>query len=214
MAENENVVAKSAPAEPQKPSSGAKVKEYFRKKIVNLKRKPQNIPLLFLLATSIFYLLILFVLSKAIYVCAENKNVTSGGICVFIVTLLSLLSLVSFLNAFPKRKKPNYIMVALVFVMIAVMVVCDILYYNQIAAYLSYLVETDAKTGADATTRSEYISAASGQPFVIVHIILLAISAVVFALLPVIKILVNKIDTSVKLESATENMNGKIDIVD
>jgi phosphoglycerol transferase MdoB-like AlkP superfamily enzyme len=210
MTENENVVKDNTVDSGV--TFGAKVKEYFRKKVVNLKRKPQNIPLIVLLATSVYYMLILFVLSKSIDVCAENSNVPAGGICVFITTLLSLLSLVSFLNAFPKRKKPNIAMIVVVFVMIAVMIVCDILYYVQISNYLKYLVSLSSY--AEASADPDYITAYAGLPYVIGHIALLAASAVIFALLPVIKILVNKIDTSVKLESATENMNGKIDIVD
>ena len=42
--------------------------------------------------------------------------------------------------------------------------------------------------------------------------VLLGVSAVVFALLPVYKRLINKINTKVQLESATENMQGSIDI--
>lgn len=50
------------------------------------------------------------------------------------------------------------------------------------------------------------------QPYILAHIVLLGVSAIVFALLPVYKRLINKIDTKVVLESATENMQGAIDI--
>lgn len=46
----------------------------------------------------------------------------------------------------------------------------------------------------------------------IAHIVLLCVSAVVFALLPVYGRLIKKINTSKKLESATETMSGGIDI--
>lgn len=194
MAENQNVI--------DKPSFGAKVKEFFRKKTVALKRKPQTIPLVILLASTVYYMLILFVLSKAIYTCAMEQTVPAVGICTFVTTLLSLLVLVSFLNAFPRNKKPNVVMIAVVFVMIAAMVACDIAYYIQMN---NCLASVDASS-------ADWDPVKQGQPYIIVHVVLLAVSAVVFALLPVIRILVNKIDTSIKIESATENMKGGIDI--
>ena len=134
MAENENVLVGEVPENtetenktPEQPlnnqlSKGkkfqAKIKEWFRKKVVALKRKPQMIALFLLAVTTIFFMLALYTISQAIDLSAANANVKATGICVFIVTLLSLLVLVSFLNSFPKRKKPNIFFIILVFVMI------------------------------------------------------------------------------------------------
>ncbi|MDE7440015.1 MAG: hypothetical protein K2N23_05875 [Clostridia bacterium] len=187
-----------------KPSAGAKfkaaLKEWCRKRIVALKVKPQLIPLLLMAITTVYFMLILFNVSKAVY---EAKNATdityATGICTFITTLLSLLYLVSFLNAFPKRKKPNIFFIVLVGVMIAGQIACDVVYYLQMAKCIT-----------EKTSLAPVIKPA--QPMVLAHIVLLGVSAIVFALLPVYSKLIRKINTSVKLDSATEHMHGKIDI--
>ena len=187
------------------PSKGAKVwgavKEWFRKKIVALKIKPQIIPLLILLVTSVLFMLSLHKVGIAIYKSYSEATTKATGICSFITTLLSLLVLVSFLNAFPKRKKPNIFFIVLVFVMIAGMVACDLVYYIQMSNCIKAApqLEPDIKPA---------------QPFILAHIIMLGVSAVMFALLPGYSRLIKMIDTSVKLESATESMSGKIDIED
>lgn len=200
MSENENIVVEES-AEPQKGSFGAKAKEWLRKKIVALKRRPQMIPLFVLLVSSVFFMFALYPLSEATYQIRDYPECQYAGLCLFITTLLSLLVLVSFLNAFPKRKKPNIVFICLVYAMVAAMIGFNLWNYFQVKF-----------TIATQVTAEETIAIASkGQPFLIVHIIMLGIFTVIFALLPVIKILVNKINTSVTLESATENMK-EIDI--
>lgn len=219
MAENETVVVEevpetqpvetveTVPPAPQGPSKGQKakagIKEWFRKRIVSLKRKPQNIALLLLAVATIYFMLILFKLSQAVFLAESNQYVKATGICVFVVTLLSLLVLVSFLNAFPKRKKPNIFFIVLVFVMIAGMLACDI---------VSYVQMTNCLNNLSSNTSLLYNAVNTALPYIIGHIVLLGLSAIVFALLPVYSKLINKINTKVELESATENMHGAIDI--
>lgn len=192
-----------ASQQPEKTTFQAKLKEWFRKQVVALKRAPHRIPLIFLAIVTIYYLLVLFNISQAVAGSATNEHVKATGICTFITTLLSLLVLVSFLNAFPKRKKPNIFFIVLVFAMIAAMIACDLVYYIQMNNCLANLQD---KT-------SEMFKSIEGvQPFVLGHIILLGIAAIIFALLPVYAKLINKINTKVELESATENMQGSIDI--
>lgn len=185
-----------------KPSKVAKVwaavKEWFRKRVVTLKIKPQLIPLVVLVITSVCFMLFLHGFSEAISKSFSEPTTKATGICIFISTLLSLLVLVSFLNAFPKRKKPNIFFIVLVFAMIAAMVACDVVYYVQMENCLK-------ASGANP-------SISDAQPYIIAHVVLLGVSALVFALLPVYGRLIKKIDTSIKLDSATENMSGKIDI--
>ena len=225
MAENENVlkpdevaaepVTAEAPVEvteapaPQKPSKGKKAnkgaKEWFRKKVVALKRKPQNIALLFLVISTVYFMLALFRISIAVYSVYTQQGIeTTIGICIFVTTLLSLLVLVSFLNSFPKRKKPNIFFIVLVFLMIAAMIVCDIMFYVQMSQILALPDLANAKDTISKVT--------TGQTYVIVHVVLLGVSAIVFALLPAYRLLINKINTQVELESATEKMHGDIDI--
>ncbi|MDE7083376.1 MAG: hypothetical protein K2O89_06725 [Clostridia bacterium] len=219
MAENETVLVNEVPENqaietvepvspaPQEPSKGQKfksgVKEWFRKRTVGLKRKPQNIALLLLAVSTIYFMLILFKLSDAVFKGESNQYVKATGICIFVVTLLSLLVLVSFLNAFPKRKKPNIFFIVLVFVMIGAMLACDI---------VSYIQMTNCLQNLSSNTSLLYIAVDTALPYIIGHIVLLGLSAVVFALLPVYSKLINKINTKVELESATENMSGAIDI--
>ena len=185
--------------------AGAAVKEWFRKKVVALKVKPQIIPLVVLLITSVIFMLALHNIGIAIYASFSAATTQATGICVFITTLLSLLVLVGFLNAFPKRKKPNIFFIVLVFGMIGAMLACDIVYYVQMGKYIDEVKDVAASIADNIRP---------AQPYVMVHIIMLGVSAVIFALLPVYSRLIKKINTSVKLESATENMSGKIDIED
>lgn len=189
------------------PSTGARiwagVKEWFRKKVVALKVKPHNIPLVVLAITSICFLLFLQKFSIAINASANDARTKATGICIFISTLLSILVLVSFLNAFPKRKKPNIFFIVLVFAMIAGMLACDSVYYVQMENCIEANLTVAPKICDNVRP---------GQPKIIAHIVLLSVSAVVFALLPVYGRLIKKINTSKKLESATENMNSGIDI--
>ena len=193
--------------EENKPSKGksfaAALKEWCRKRVVTLKIKPQIIPLVVMAITTVYFMLVLFSISKAVSYAANQEQTSATGICIFITTLLSLLYLVSFLNAFPKRKKPNVFFIALVGVMIAGQLACDLVYYIQMDACIKSLTDTTSEMA---------IACRNGQPYIIGHIVLLGISAVVFALLPVYSKLIKKINTSVKLESATEQMKGNIDI--
>ena len=211
MAENENVLQPEASETPApKPSKGKKskgIKEWFRKRIVALKRKPQNVALFFLAVTTIYFMLSMFKISQAIYEVYDQEGVdTTIGICVFVTTLLSLLVLVSFLNSFPKRKKPNIFFIVLVGLMIAAMIACDIVFYVQTEDILA--LPALQVFEAQATVAKVKL----GQTYILAHVGLLAFSGIMFALLPAYKILINKINTKVELESATENMHGEIDI--
>lgn len=199
----ENTENEAAPQnDNDKPSVGARVKEWFRKQIVGLKKAPQRIPLFFLLIASICYMLILFNYSKTIN--QSSSNLKYAGICVFVATLLSLLVLVSFLNAFPKRKKINWFFIALVIVMVGAMIACDILVYKWVSDNLTRL-------GADANT-SNYDPARRSLTHSILHLVFLGIFAVIFALLPLIKMGLNKINTKKVVESASSNMKEEIDL--
>ena len=185
------------------PSKGSKmkarVKEWFRKRIVALKIKPQIIPLIVLLVASVFFMLSLYKFSVAVSKTAGEGGNEAAGICVFVSTLLSLLVLVSFLNTFPKRKKPNIFFIVVVYVMIAAMIACDIVYFVQM-------------NSCKELHPNQAVNIDPAQPCAIAHIALLGVSAVVFALLPVYSKLIRKINTSIKVDSATEHMGEKIDI--
>ncbi len=202
----EVAVAEAAPkSNSEKPSVGARVKEWFRKQIVSLKKAPQRVPMLFLLIASLCYMLILFNYSKTINQSAREATLSATGLCVFVVTLLSLLVLVSYLNAFPKRKKINWFFIALVIVMVAVMIACDVIVYLQLTANLNSIDPTKVNS-------SNYDPLRGSLKHTILHLVFLGIFAIIFACLPLIKIGLNKINTKKVVESATSNMKEEIDL--
>lgn len=171
-----------------KPSFGkrfaAGAKEFFRKSIVSLKRKPQTIPLVFTLIASVCYLLWLRTFSIAV---TSNFAANWIGFCVFVNILLSVLVLALFLSAFPKRKKPNYVLIGAIFAFYAIMIVCDIIYHVLLTNYLS---------GRDISAES-----AASLTYTIVHIVLLGICIIVLAALPLYKKLILKINTQKEVSS-------------
>lgn len=222
-AETVQVKQSETSAETTKPGFGAKVKEFFRKKAVNLKRKPQNIALLFLAIVSIYNLITLTQFSNAIITYAQK--VEWVGLMVFVTTLFSILSLVAYLNSFPKLRKKNskitvtmteggiklninLLMVAVLILMVVAMIVCDIVYHNLMNAFY---VEEYINKGLTGDEAAKLVN--STLTLSIVHVVLLGVFLVLFFTMPLYRKLIMKIDTSVKVESAAENMNA-IDLQD
>jgi D-alanyl-lipoteichoic acid acyltransferase DltB (MBOAT superfamily) len=177
----------------------SRIREFFRKRLVALKRKPQLIALAVLAIAFIYYS---FNLSSI----ANTTALINGphmGLSSFAVMLLSVLSLVCFMNAFPHRKKAVIPMVVLTFVMLGILIFCDYYYDSRITAALTREVSPIVPTGKNAFV-------AVTQNVIAVHRILLIIGAALFALLPVYSKLLRKINTSIEVE---ENKDmGTIDI--
>lgn len=190
MAENENLVETGKSSA----SFGAKVKEWFRKLIVKLKRKTQTIPLVVILITSLVYLCTLATYAQVIEV---NSGIPNLGIAMFVNTLMSILILPIFLNAFPKRKKPNKIFIVLIFLVLALLVGMDMMFYMNTKNFFAEL-----GTEADAMVLKAYTQ-------LIIHIVFVGVSIVVFALLPLYKKAINKINTRKNLEE--NNLSEQID---
>lgn len=203
MAENENLVETTAEeaAAPQEKSStsfGAKVKEWFRKFTVKLKRKTQMIPLVVILITSLVYLCCTKTYAQVI---EGNSGIPNLGIAMFVNTLLSILVLAVFLNAFPKRRKPKIVFVVMVFVVLAIILGLDLLYYFSTKTFVN-------NNGGDfILNRYPEINKAYKQ--LTVHMVFVGISIVVFAFLPLYKKGINKINTRKNLEE--NNLSGEID---
>ena len=173
-------------------------KEMVRKFFVSLKRRPQNIPLVALLITFLVYSLNLTSISNT----TAKIQGPQMGLCGFVTMLLSILSFVCFLNAFPKRQKTNVPMLVLYFVMLAIVIFADIMYNTRIISAI-----TRADNPIVITKSTEYIIKA--QNIVIVHIVLVGVTALLTALLPVYSKLIRKINTSVTVED-----NGDLDVID
>ena len=177
----------------------AGIREFCRKRLVGLKRKPQSIALVVLAAASVYYSLNLTKISNT----TAKIQGQGMGLAGFVTMLFSILSLVCFLNAFPHRKKTNIPMLALMFLMTGVIFYCDIYYGGKITAAI-----TRETNPIDPTGTNSFITAAASM--LKVHQVILIIGAALTALLPVYKPLLKKINTSVEVE-ANEQM-GAIDI--
>ncbi len=171
----------------------ASVKEKIRKFIVSLKRKPSMIPLAMLGVSFLLYSLNLTDISDT-----TAKIQGSGmGLSEFSIMLFSLLSMVCMLNGFPKRKKPNYPMVALMFVMFAIIIYCDNHYCSMILAALNR-----PENPIVITEATSYIAEAYNM--LNTHMILIIVTAVLVILLPVYTKLLRMIKTSVAVEDNGE----------
>ena len=170
-------------------SLGASLKEAVRKGIVSLKRSPQNIPMLMLLLSFVYFSLNLTHMSNT----TAKIQGAGMGLCQFCIMLFSLLSLVCMLNAFPRRKKPNIPMIALMFVMFGIIIFCDVHYTNMIITAINRLENPIAITEDTA-----YIAKANNM--LNIHMVMTIVSAALVALLPVYSKLLRKINTSVVVE--------------
>ncbi len=172
---------------------GPRMKESLRKAIVSLKRNPSVIPLVMLFVSFLYYSLNLTDVSDT-----TAKIQGSGmGLCQFTIMLLSLLSMVCMLNSFPKRKKPNYPMIGLMFVMFAIMIYCCIHYTGEVWNAL-YRAQHPIKI--DQTNL--YIVAANNM--LNTFMVMIGITAGLVALLPVYSKWLKKINTSVSVEDNGE----------
>ena len=169
------------------------VKEFFRKKIVSLKRKPQMIPMLVLAAAFLVYSLNLTHVSDA----TAKIQLTGMGLSGFCTMLFSMLSFVCFLNAYPHRKKTNIPMLVLMFLMLGILIVCDTFYMGQITKAIT---RADHPIVVDANTA--YITKA--YDMLGVHRIIIAVGAVLTLLVPVLRKLLKKIDTSLPMEESVQ----------
>ena len=177
------------------------IKEAIRKFIVSLKRSPQNIPLLALLAAFFIYSLNLSAIANT----TEKINGANMGQCEFVAMLFSILAFVVFLRTFPRRQKANKLMLGLLFLMLALLAVVDVVYIMRIIT-----ATTRAENTIIIDESTKYISVA--KTIVTLHIVFVAATAVLLALLPLYSKVIRKINTSIDVEG-NENM-ATIDISD
>lgn len=169
------------------------IKELIRKFFVSLKRSPQNIPLVSLLAAFIVYSLNLTSVANT----TARINSSNMGQCEFAAMLFSILAFVCFLRSFPKRQKPNAVMLGVLYGMMAVMIIADSVYYTRIMQAVTR--ETDP---IKITVDTAYIAIALN--IVQAHIILIAVTAVLLAALPLYTKALRKINTSINVEGYGE----------
>ena len=172
--------------------------EFLRRFFVALKRQPSIIALVFLVIAFFQYSLNLTHISDT----TAKIQGAGMGLCGFATMLFSMLSLVCFLNAFPKRKKPVLAMVILMFVMFAIIIFCDVHYRNLIWEAVNRELNP---IKIDNSTM--YIK----QSFDLLwtHIVLECIGIALVLLMPVYTKLLRKVNTSITVED-----NGKMDAID
>lgn len=192
----------------EKKSFGYQVKEFFRKIMVSIKRNPQNIALVVLLASFLTYSLSLTKFSNT----TAYINKTPMGLCEFVSMLFSILAMVCFLNSFPKRQKTKWVMVAIMFAMIAAIIAVDIVYYIKVGDGIIECIDDVIKKVTEnggtaeqiatevAKWKTDYAYCYTTQKIIIAQIVLLGVASLLVALLPVYRPLLNKINTSIDIE--------------
>lgn len=196
MAELETVqtAPENQPVPEAEPTKGQKfkagVKEWFRKFTVKLKHKTHMIPLVIVLISSLVYLCSLNTLSIAL---DDIQGIDSAGICMFVNTLVSILVLLVFLNAFPKRKKPNIIMLVGVFVLLTLLLALDIVFYFKVVNFAEMSAKKVFMSLDEYYAEHPMIIPALNK--VIVHVVFIGISILALAFLPLYKKGINKINT-------------------
>ena len=165
------------------------LKEFARKRIVALKRRPQTIALTVLAVAFVFYSLNLTKISNT----TAKIQGAGMGLSGFATMLFSILSMVCFLNAFPHRRKVNVPMLVLMLAMVGIVIYCDFFYGRCITNALTREANPISATGANS-----YI--ATAQSVLIVHRRILFIVLALVALLPVYSKLLRKINNSVEVE--------------
>lgn len=195
MSENE-AVENTAP-EATGPSKGKKfvagLKERIRKFVVSLKRKPQNIPFFVLVISSVVFMCSLVYFSQVTIM----LDINWAGFLIFVNTMFSVLTLLLFMNTFPKRKKKiNVVMLVATFVFMAVMLFCDFYWWH-----LSLPKYNELKQAAtDPAVLDSLAKCAPSFTSVWAHFVLVALSAILLATLPLYKKLILKINTTKVLE--------------
>ena len=175
------------------------ISEMWRKFLVSLKRRPQMIPLVALSLTFVYYS---FNLTNVSNTTARIQG-SNMGLAGFATMLFSMLSFLCCLTAFPYRKKPVIPMMVLLYVMFVIIGFADTVYINAILAAV-----TRAENRVEITTQTIYIKHA--YDCLRTHRVLLIVTAVLVAALPLYTKWLRKIKTSIEVEDNGEM--GEIDI--
>ncbi len=178
-------------------------KEFVRKFFVSLKRSPQNIALVMMLVTYVFYSLNLTNVSNTTAFVGKPNM----GQCQFVAMLLGILSFVSFLRAFPRREKPKILMIGLTILMLAASAFVEIVYAFRIDSKLNDPVHPLVIRDNKGELNDAGKAVLATQPIISIHIILLLICIALIVLLPVYSKLLRKINTSIDV-AGNENMRS------
>ncbi len=173
------------------------LKEIWRKFLVAIKRRPQMIPMAVVIVAFLFYSMNLMHISDT----TARIQGPGMGLAGFATMLLSMLSFMCFLNAFPYRKKVNKPMLVLMLAMFAVIIFADCYYMSLIWSAVS------GENPIVVNESTMYIKYAYDN--LRIHVGILAVAIVLIALLPVYSKMLRKIKTSIDVEG-----NGDMGAID
>ena len=175
------------------------IKERVRKFFVSLKKNPQVVPILALCVSFLQFSLNLSQISNA----TAKIQGSNMGLSAFVSMLFMILSFVCMLNAYPKRQKPKFAMIALMLVLYIAVIIANSNYANCINYALTREIGPIV-----ITEETMYIKKALAT--VNTNTILVAITAVCAVLEPVFAKLFKMIKTSIEVEGSGNI--GAIDI--
>ena len=166
--------------------------EFWRKTLVSFKRKPALIALLVLLVAFLFYSFNLTSVSHT----TTRINKPHMGLMEFATMLLSVLSLVCFNNAYPRRKNTNYLMLFSALLMYVLIICFD-------GAYIGKILEAinDPVSQID-TVKESYILLT--KDMLTIHRFIIVIGAILSMIVPVYGKILRKINTNVKIEGNSD----------
>ena len=165
------------------------MKEMIRKFLVSLKKNPQVIPLLAHTVAFCIFSLNLTAISNT----TAKIHGPHMGLCSFVTMLLSILAYVCMFSAYPKRKKPNWIMIVMILAMYGIIIFCDNFYADRIWAAVKR-----PENPIQITEATMYINDAF--KLMSTHITSVIVSAVLVVTEPIYAKLLKKINTSVEIE--------------
>ncbi len=165
--------------------------EFIRKFFVALKRKPQQIPLVAVMICFIWYS---FNLTTVSFTTTRLQG-NNMGLTGFAVMLFSTLAIVCCMNAFPYRKKVKVPMLVLLFIMLAIIIFCDFHYVNCVTEKIAAEV---------IKNESDMARIVQAKSIMTTHIIMVIVSAVLVATLPLYSKLIRKIRTSIEVAENAE----------
>lgn len=164
--------------------------------IISFKRKPQNIALIFLTLAFLVFSMNLHNFSNATFKVSGDRNFM--GISEFAIFLLSILSFVCLLNSYPNRMPTKIPMLILTFVLMFVVLGCDVIYFKAVINALKY------HNSGEFPLDKYYVYVNNARVVLIWHMILQVIAIIMLALRNVIGKLFRMIRANVEIE---ENQN-------
>ncbi len=166
--------------------------DFWRKVLVAFKRKPALVALIVLLAAFVFYSFYLTNVSHT----TTRINKQPMGLLGFATMLVSVLAMVCFNNAYPRRKNTNYTMLFLALAMHILIIWFD-------GAYIGKIIEAlnDPVSQLDVT-KETYILVT--MDMLSIHRVIVGIGALLTVLVPVYGKILRKINTNVKIEGNSD----------